>query len=387
MRRKRSRYQDRRKGLGSQREDEMPIEDWGWDEKWEAELAAADCGEVEPARIVSQERNRWSAQTRDGLVTARPAPASTPNVARNPDLNPHLSLQPAVGDWAMVRRTSCEGGEASLVGILPRRSVFVRGAAGSGPGQQVLAANVDVTWVVHGLDRPPNLRRLERYLAVAWESGSRPAIVLTKGDLAEDLKGSVAVTRSAAFEVPVWAVSADDPASIEGLRGSLRPNCTVALLGPSGVGKSTLVNLLSHAEVARTGEVRTSDHRGRHTTTRRELFRIPGGALLLDTPGLRELKVPDLDYGLAQTFPEIDELATRCRFRDCQHDSEPGCAVLEAMRLGTLDAARLASFRKLRAEAAYQARKADPRAEAARLSEHKTALKTVRFHPKYRHRG
>jgi ribosome biogenesis GTPase len=247
----------------------------------------------------------------------------------------------------------------------------------------VLAANVDRLWIVQSLERPPNQRSLERYLAVAWESGASPEIVLTKSDLAEDLDGATGVVNGLAFGTPVWVVSVEDPASIDALKSSLVPGQTVALLGPSGAGKSTLINRIADSELAKTGEVRTRDRKGRHTTTGRQLFPIHDGALLLDTPGMRELKVLDLDVGLGQAFPEIEELSARCRFRDCSHSSEPGCAVLAAVEEGRLDPDRLASYRKLEAEAAYERRKADPQAQAEHVAQWKTAMRTLKFHPKY----
>jgi len=248
----------------------------------------------------------------------------------------------------------------------------------------VLAANVDLVWVVHGLDLPLNARRLERYLALAWESGAVPEVVLTKADLAEGLERTLAEAQGLAPGVHIRIVSVADPESVARLRQGLRPGRTVVLLGPSGVGKSTLVNALDPERRAETAPVREKDRKGRHTTTRRELFRIPGGALLMDTPGIRELRVWTLEEGLDQTFPEIEELARGCRFDDCRHVAEPGCAVLEAERSGRLDPARLASYRKLQAEAAYQARKTDPIARRAALSEHKAALKSVKYHHKFR---
>jgi len=274
----------------------------------------------------------------------------------------------------------------SILAVLPRRTIISRGAAGTGGGEQVLATNVDKVWIVHGLDMPLNLRRLERYLAVVWDSGATPEIILSKADLAGDIEATASEVQVAAMGAPVRWVSSEDPENIQDLRDSLASGRTVSLLGPSGVGKSTLVNLLAGETVAETGEVRAGDRKGRHTTARREIFRIPGGALLLDTPGMREFRIGVLDEGLKQAFADIEDLAANCRFRDCRHEAEPGCAVLEAVEKGHLDSGRLASFRKLQAEADHEARKADPLARAAALSEWKTAVKTLKHHPKHKGR-
>lgn len=258
-----------------------------------------------------------------------------------------------------------------------------RGAAGESHTEQVLAANVDRLWIVQALDTPPNVRGLERYLAVAWESGASLEIVLTKSDLAENPSHDTESVRAIAFAVPVWLVSAEDLEALVALRQSLAPGQTVALLGPSGAGKSTLINRLAESEVTQTGEVRSTDGKGRHTTTGRELFPIHGGALLLGTPGMRELRVLDLHEGLAHAFPEIDQRATTCGFRDCSHSSEPGCAVLAAVERGQLSEERLASYRKLEAEAAYERRRTDPRADAEHVAKFKTAMKTLKYHPKH----
>jgi ribosome biogenesis GTPase len=288
------------------------------------------------------------------------------------------------GDWVLVEPGPSPHDPVSILDVLPRRSAISRGAAGSGTAEHVLAANIDVAWIVQGLDTPLNLRRIERYLAVSWESGAVPEVILTKADLAADAAHAMRAVESVAVGITVHVVSIEHLESIQALRCSLRRGRTVALFGPSGAGKSTLINAIAGENVATDGAVREFDHKGRHTTTRRELFRIPGGALLLDTPGLRELRVRDLAEGLQHAFPEIAELSAACRFRDCQHDVEPGCAVLAAVALGTLVADRLASFRKLRAEAAYAERKSDPLARASAVARHRTALKTMKHHPKYR---
>ena len=345
------------------------LETWGWDDQWEALLSDSDQGQ--PARVTAHHRDRWILQTVDGPHGARvtgPVPGDR---------------MPATGDWVIAEPGPYPSDPWTINDVLTRRSALTRGSAGDRQTEQVLAANVDRLWIVHGLDARPNLRRLERYLAVGWESGASPEVVLTKSDLAAHLEESVGAAQEIAFGVPVWVVSVSDPKALVGLRGSLEHGSTVALVGPSGVGKSTLINLMAEAEVARTAEVRAGDRKGRHTTTMRELVRIHNGALLLDTPGLRELRVLTLDKGLGGAFPEIEDLAARCRFRDCQHGTEPGCAVLLAVEEGRLASDRLTSFRKLMAEAAFERRRADPRLMAEVVAEHKTAMKTLKQHLKH----
>lgn len=352
----------------------MTLDAWGWDDQWarKAEALNADLSQV--ARVTAHDRESWSIQTANGPEIARITSALG------------IDPSPVVGDWVVAGPGPTQADPWSLLSVFPRRSRISRGVAGTGMAEQVLAANVDKVWIVHGMDSPINLRRIERYTAVAWESGASPEIILAKADLAEDLESSISSLQTATMGLPVRSVSATSAESVLRLRDTLGVGSTVCLLGPSGAGKSTLVNLLSGEEVARIGEVRERDRKGRHTTTRRELFQIPGGACLLDTPGIRELRVWTLGEGLREAFPEIQELAATCRFRDCRHETEPGCAVLEAVEAGALDPGRLGSYRKLRAEAAYEERKDDPRARAAAEKDLRTGLKTLKYHQKFRDR-
>jgi ribosome biogenesis GTPase len=255
---------------------------------------------------------------------------------------------PAVGDWVALRAIA--QGEAILHAVLPRRTKFSRRAAGTREDEQVIAANVDVALIICGLDGDFNLRRMERYLTLVHECGADPVLVLNKSDLCLDLKARLDAAQTVARGIPVVPISSTTVEGIAPLAPYLRAGKTFVLLGSSGVGKSTLLNRLSGEDLQRTSAVRDSDGRGRHTTTRRELIVLPQGAILIDTPGMRELQLWANQESLDQTFDDIAELAQYCRFRDCAHQVEAGCAVRDALASGELAAPRWESYRKLQSE-------------------------------------
>jgi ribosome biogenesis GTPase len=267
---------------------------------------------------------------------------------------------PAVGDWVAVRQRPEDG--AVIVGVVPRRTAFTRRAAGEPTGEQVVAANVDVVFVVMGLDRDYNPRRLERYLLMARESGAAPVILLTKPDLSPDLSAHIRDVTTLAGAIGIHVVNPKRGEGVEQLLAHLAAGRTAALLGSSGVGKSTIINRLVGVDVQRTREVRASDSRGRHTTTHRELVMLPGGGLIIDTPGMRELQLWDAADAVRETFDDIDALAAGCHFTNCRHRDEPRCAVKAAVAEGTLPAERLDSYVKLQDELATLARQQEERA-------------------------
>ena len=283
---------------------------------------------------------------------------------------------PAVGDWVAARPLDGER-KAVIEAVLPRRSAFVRKEAGARTIGQVVAANVDVVFLVTSFGHDLNARRVERYLTSAWESGARPVVVITKADLAADPAAEMLAVEAVAFGVPVHAVSSVTGEGLDALGAYLETGRTVALLGSSGVGKSTLVNRLSGRDVLATGELR-SDGRGRHTTSHRELVPLPGGALLLDTPGMRELQLWGGEESLEGAFSDVVELAARCRFADCTHEREPGCAVLAAAASGELDAARLASYRKLQRELRALEVRQDQRLQAQERKKRRAFARSMR---------
>jgi ribosome biogenesis GTPase len=328
-----------------------------------------------PARVAVAQRDHYYLLTETGGAHAEPS-------GRLYFQAEDGGCLPVTGDWVAARMVGPE--QALVEAVLPRRTWISRRAAGRREQEQPLAANVDVVFLVCGLDGDFNLRRLERYLALVAAGGPAPVVVLNKSDLCADLAGRMAETAAVARSAPVVAASAVDPQGIDALRRFVGPGGTVALLGSSGVGKSSIANRLLGEEHFETGDVRMSDSRGRHTTVRRELTMLPGGGALIDTPGLRELQLWTGTESVAAVFDDIGAIAAGCRFRDCSHAGEPGCAVAAAVERGEVDAGRWASFQKLRAEAAWHETMVDPLAALERKRKWKAIHKQAKALQKMR---
>ena len=298
----------------------------------------------------------------------------------------HRTDLPAVGDWVAVRIRPGEAC-ADIHAVMPRRTKFSRRAVGKSGAEQILATNVDTVLLVTALDQNYNLRRIERYLAVAWESGAQPIVVLSKSDLHSDPDAARSEVESIAIGAPVINVSAIAGEGIDGLAEWLQPGRTLAMLGSSGVGKSTLINRLLGADRQRTSAVSDAVGKGRHTTTHRELLVAPSGFLVIDTPGMRELQLWDIDCdALDATFADVTDIIARCRFGNCAHRGEPGCAIQASLDNGSLDPARWQSFQKLQREQAYAARKADSRSAREVKQDWKKLNKALRQQLRFKNR-
>lgn len=344
--------------------------DLGWDEAhWAPLLRDVAPDNCQPGRIVAEHKGQYRLGTANGELWAEVAGKFYQATSR-------VDF-PATGDFVAARMPESDG-PAIIQAVLPRRTAFVRKAAGDRVEQQVVAANVDTVFIVSALDHDFNLRRLERYLTLAWESGSRPVLLLNKLDLCDDLQAVLAEVGTVALGVPVHPLSAETEEGVDALAPYLQPGRTVAVIGSSGVGKSTLINRLLGRDVQATREVRSSDSRGRHTTTHRELFVLPSGGLMIDTPGMRELQLWSAGDGLDAAFSDIENLARGCRFQNCRHDRERGCAVRAAIDRGELPMERLESYRKLGRELDYLESQTDEAAAQERKRAEKVANKAMK---------
>lgn len=368
----------------------------GWDDRLAGLLAAQAPGLV-PGRILAEERGLYSVASADGEHPASPSG----RLRHDADLDP-TAAWPAVGDWVAleplaagsngskgsnVSNGSNGTGEHRLVQrVLPRRTAVIRRSPGDRRmPSQVLASNVDVVFVVTSVNAEFNVRRLERYMTVAWESGARPVILLSKSDLAEDIEELRIAAEATAPGVEIIAVSAVTGEGIEAVRAHLGAGRTVVFTGSSGVGKSSIVNALAGTHLLDTGGIREDDARGRHTTTRRQLVRL-ADAILIDTPGLRELGVMDGE-GLSNAFDDVERLAAACRFTDCRHDTEPGCAVRAALADGSLRADRLAGYQKLEREAQRAVLATDALARRAERKKWTAISRSSAEHARFKYGG
>jgi len=350
-------------------DDRAELEELGWNERFASAFDALDDAGVEPGRLAADYGTKFLVQL------AGSAPLATLGGALRE------ARLVAVGDWVAVRNTS---DAAEIRAVLPRQSAITREAPGSETSAQVIAANVDLVFIATSADTDFNLRRIERLLTVAYQSGAAPVIVLTKVDLNSPDPYEVELETIAAG-VPVVAVSAVTGAGIEAVRLYLSRGKTAVLVGSSGVGKSTLINRLLGEEVLRTAGVHKSGQ-GRHTTSHRQLLKVPGGGLVIDTPGLREIQLWAGAEALAEVFLDIEELALRCKFTDCRHETEPDCAVVAALEGGTLDASRFRSYRKLQRELRAIEVKADVRLQIEERRKWKLIHKSVKQHMQVKRR-
>jgi ribosome biogenesis GTPase len=353
----------------------MQLAELGWDEGF-AEAYAEWAGEpdVQPGRIAIEFNYIYRVYIEGGETESVLSGRLKHRATRRSEM-------PAVGDWVAMRRRG-DDGRGRIVGLLPRRSWFSRKMAGNITDEQIVAANVDVIFIVMALDADFSLRRLERYLLLARESGAAPVVLLTKPDLVSDPAALAAQVAPVAGNGPVHLLSPKFNDGLDHVSRYLRHGRTGALLGSSGVGKSTIINRLVGSDIQKTREVRDADSKGRHTTTHRELVVLPGGGLIIDTPGMRELQLWDVNDAVRQTFDDIESLAASCHFTNCRHRDEPRCAVKEAVTAGTVAADRLDSYLKLQEELAHLAQQQDVKAQLEEKRRGRIGAKALRQHLK-----
>ncbi|PPA71136.1 ribosome small subunit-dependent GTPase A [Jeotgalibacillus proteolyticus] len=323
----------------------------GWNESWQEKASAYP--NLTPGRIIVEHKRLYRIQTEQGVLLGEISGKYRHEASQREDY-------PAVGDWVMVQPLENEQ-KAIIHAYLPRASKFSRKMAGYTSGEQIVAVNVDIVFLVMALNQDFNLRRLERYLLTAWESGANPVVVLSKSDLCPNIEEKLEQAESVAMGVPIVTCSMIAGDRVNGLLPFIHEGSTTAVLGSSGVGKSSIINALLGEERMDTRGIREDDDKGKHTTTHRELLALPQGGVIIDTPGMRELQLWESEEGLEQGFSDIEALAEECQFRDCTHKNEPNCAVQLAIEEDRLPIERLTSYQKLQRELAYIERKANKR--------------------------
>lgn len=343
------------------------LEELGWSSFFEEQIDPEERELYSPARVAEETKKFYRVYAECGELLSEVSGKLLHQAASRQAL-------PAVGDWVLVHARATEG-RATIHRVLRRKSKFSRKVAGKTTAEQILAANVDTLFLVIALDRDFNLRRIERYLTLVWESGARPVILLNKADLCDEPQARALDVEVVASGVPVHLQSAINGEGLEALERYLRRGQTAALLGSSGVGKSTLINRLAGRELQRVQEINVAADRGRHTTSSRQLILLPAGGVLIDTPGMRELQLWGSAGSLPRAFEDIAALAAGCRFRDCQHRAEPGCAVQQALQEGIIDPDRWENYLKLEKELHYLALKQDARARLAEQNKWKKIIK------------
>lgn len=351
----------------------------GWKPFFQQEFDTLDFQGFQMARVVAEYQGRYDVYTEFGVI-----PAIITGKMRYQAFE--RSMYPAVGDWVVVEIID-QNTQAIIHDILPRISKFSRRAAGVDTAEQIVAANIDTLFLVTALNQDFNLRRIERYLLIAQNSGAQAVILLTKADLCEELDGKLVAVQAIAPHVPVHAVSSLTGEGIDELGVYLTTGQTVALLGSSGVGKSTLLNRLYGEDIQLVKTIREDDAKGRHTTTHRQLFQLPQGANIIDTPGMREIQLWDSGDSFGSTFDEVEELAQRCRFRDCLHQGEPDCAIQLAIEAGDLEHSRFRSYQKLQREQAFMTAQIDEKFARERQRKWKKVAKSYRQRAKQSLKG